>query len=189
MSDHLPMWVELPSIDNWLRLTYGCGIEEVEMSRPATRLADIVDVPDDSELEPREAAARLVAAHQHESGWLDQFAQYFDRHRAGQSLARILRIWDLSQSHAARQFGVSRQALHKWLESGVPAERTEAVADLAAATDLLVHYLKRDRIPAVVRRRIAALEGRSLLELLGAGESHLLLQTCRDMFNFDRAQR
>jgi len=158
------------------------------MSRPATRLAVVDDVPEVSELQPREAAARLVAAHQHESGWLDQFAEYFDRHRAGQSLARILRLWDLSQSHAARQFGVSRQALHKWLESGVPAERTEAVADLAAATDLLVHYLKRDRIPAVVRRPIAALGDRSLLEMLAAGETGTLLQVCRDMFRFDRAQ-
>lgn len=158
------------------------------MSRPATRLAVVNDVPEASGLQPREAAARLVAAHQQEPGWLDQFAEYLDRHRAGQSLARILRIWDLSQSHAARQFGVSRQALHKWLESGVPAERTAAVADLAAATDLLVHYLKRERIPAVVRRPIAALDDRSLLELLAAGETGTLLQACRDMFRFDRAQ-
>ena len=155
------------------------------MSRPATRLSETADIV---ELEPREAAARLVAAHQHESGWLDRFAEHLDRHRAGQSLTRILQIWNLSQSHAARQFGVSRQALHKWLESGVPAERTEAVADLAAATDLLAHYLKRDRIPAAVRRPIAALNGRSLLDLLSVGETGAILQVCRDMFRFDRAQ-
>ena len=43
-------------------------------------------------------------------------------------------------------------AVSKWLEQGGPAERVETVADLAAATDLLVRYLQRDRIPAVVRR-------------------------------------
>ena len=34
-----------------------------------------------------------------------------------------------------------------------PAERAEAVAALAAATDLLDHHLKRERIAAVVRRK------------------------------------
>jgi hypothetical protein len=48
-------------------------------------------------------------------------------------------------------------AVSKWLEQGVPAERVETVADLAAATDLLVRYLQRDRIPAVVRRPAPAL--------------------------------
>ena len=61
-------------------------------------------------------------------------------------------VWDLSQAAAARRFHVSRQAFAKWLRQGAPAERATAVADLAAATDLLVRHLKRDRIPAVVRR-------------------------------------
>ena len=53
----------------------------------------------------------------------------------------------LSQAEAARLFGVSRQALAKWVHHGIPSDRVRAVSDLAAATDLLVHYLKRDRIP------------------------------------------
>ena len=80
-----------------------------------------------------------------------------------------MEVWGLSQAEAARLFGVSRQALGKWLQHGIPAERAQAVSDLAAATDLLVHYLKRDRIPAVVRRPIHALEDASLLDLAGAG--------------------
>ena len=60
--------------------------------------------------------------------------------------------------------------------------------DLAAATDLLVHHLKRDRIPAVVRRPIPALDGVSLLDLVGRGDTGAVLATCRDMFRFDRAQ-
>jgi predicted transcriptional regulator len=141
-----------------------------------------------TELDPREAAAKLAAAHQKELGWLDEFAEYLDRHRAGQSLARTLTVWDLNQSQAARLFGVSRQALSKWLDQGVPAERAEVIADLAAATDLLVRYLKRDRIPAVVRRSVAMLNNQSLLDLLTAGETRTLLQACRDMFDFDQAQ-
>jgi len=60
---------------------------------------------------------------------LDEFAEHLDRHRAEQSLARTLAVWGLSQSEAARLFDVSRQAVSKWLDSGVPAERGEAVAD------------------------------------------------------------
>lgn len=152
------------------------------MGHPARKLDDII------ELDPRDAAAELAAAHQGERGWLDEFAESLDRHRAGQSLARTLAVWDLNQSQAARLFGVSRQALNKWLEHGVPAERAEAIADLAAATDLLVRYLKRERIPAVVRRPAEALQDRSLLELLEAQETRALLEACRDMFQFDSAQ-
>lgn len=139
-----------------------------------------------SPTDPRQAASRLVAAHEGE--WLDAFAAELDRRRAASSLARTLAIWRLSQSEAARLFGVSRQAVSKWLEQGVPAERVETVADLAAATDLLVHYVKRDRIPAVVRRGAPALGGASLVDLLGAGRSRDVLLGCRAMFAFDAAQ-
>ncbi len=139
-------------------------------------------------LDPREAAERIIASHSDEDDWLDAFSEHLDRSRPGRPLERVLNVWGLNQSEAARLFGVSRQALNKWLDKGVPAERFGAVADIAAATDLLVRYLKRERIPAVVRRPVAALEERSLVDLLGAGQTRLLLQTCRDMFNFDQAQ-
>ena len=139
-------------------------------------------------LDPREAATFLATAHEEQRGWLDEFAEYLDRCRAGQSLARTLSLWGLSQSEAARLFGVSRQAVSKWIGTGVPVERSEAVADLAAATDLLVHYLQRDRIPAVVRRPIARMSTRSLLELLADGQTPAILAICREMFAFERAQ-
>ena len=139
-------------------------------------------------LDPRAAATFLAAAHQEQRGWLDEFAEYLDRCRAGQSVARTLSVWGLSQSEAARLFGVSRQAVSKWIGAGVPVERSEAVADLAAATDLLVHYLQRDRIPAVVRRPVARMSNRSLLELLADGQTQAILAICREMFAFERAQ-
>ena len=74
-----------------------------------------------------------------------------------ESALGALRDWGLSASDAGRLFGVSRQALSKWLAQGLPADRMLAVADLAAATDLLVHYLKTDRVPAAVRRKSARL--------------------------------
>lgn len=140
-------------------------------------------------LDPREAAASLAADQRDDRRWLDEFAESLDRYRAAQSFARVLSVWDLSRAEAARAFGVSRQALSKWLQHGVPAERSEAIADVAAATDVLVHHLKRDRIPAVVRRTAAELGKRSLLELLAAGETRVLLAACREMFRFEQANR
>lgn len=137
-------------------------------------------------LDPEEAAEQVYAAHKSEHAWLDAFAECLDRYRAGQSLARTLTVWDVSQSEAARLFGVSRQALSKWLAQGAPAERAESIADLAAATDLLVRYLKRDRIPAVVRRPMLACEGTSLVDLIRAGQTRELLRVCQEMFSFER---
>lgn len=136
--------------------------------------------------DPREAAQALVGDRSSE--WLDAFAEALGRQRAGAELRRILQVWGLSQSEAARRFGVSRQAVGKWLASGVPTNRVQAVADYSAATDVLVHYLKSDRIPGVVRRPAPALGDASLLDLFGSGRHHDLLDACRSMFDFARVQ-
>ena len=96
-------------------------------------------------------------------------------------------MWGLSQAEAARLLGVSRQAIGKWLHRGIPPERARAISDLAAATDLLVRYLKRDRIPAVVRRPSRVLDGASLMDLLAQGDMQGLLSACRAMFRFEQA--
>lgn len=140
-------------------------------------------------LTPRAAAERLIEAHGEESEWLDAFSEHLDRQRNAEALERILSVWDLNQSDAARAFGVSRQAISKWLNHGVPAERAAMVADLAAATDLLTHHLKRHRIPAVVRRAAAGLGDRSLLDLLTGGDARAVLDACRAMFAFGEAHR
>ena len=139
-------------------------------------------------LGPEEAAERTFAAHGQDSAWLDAFTERLDRLRGGASFARTIEVWGLSQAEAARLFGVSRQAVGKWLRNGAPSERAGVVTDLSAATDLLVRHLKHDRIPAVVRRPIPALDGESLVGLWGRGETRAVLAACRDMFRFGRAQ-
>jgi hypothetical protein len=136
---------------------------------------------------PEVAARRLVDAHEGDADWLDRFADALDRRRAGGELARLLGVWGLSKAEAARVFGVSRQAFGKWVADGVPADRAEAVADLSAATDLLVRYLRRDRIPAVVRRSFDRAEGRNLLEIAADDPAAALVQV-RAMFDFSRVQ-
>ena len=135
---------------------------------------------------PGKAAAELAGTRSAE--WLDAFTEALLRQRSGGELRRILQVWDLSQSEAARRFGVSRQSVAKWIAAGVPASRHEMVADLSAATDLLVHYLKSDRIPAVVRRAAGSLRGKSLVDLLESGDHQGILESCRSMFDFSQAQ-
>jgi hypothetical protein len=136
----------------------------------------------------RHAAAELVTAHGDDRGWLDAFSEALEERRSGRAVARFLTVWGMSQSAAARVFGVSRQAIGKWLASGVPTERATTIADLSAATDILVRHLTRDRIPAVVRRPAANLDGRSLLDLVAAGDARAALEACQAMFAFERAQ-
>lgn len=139
-------------------------------------------------IDPKVAAEQLFEAHRDEQAWLDAFSENLRRCRTGKSLATVQAVWGLNQAETARLFGVSRQAVSKWLSQGVPAERMEALSDLAAATDLLVRYLKADRIPAVVRRPMAALEGVTLVDLLAQGDTKPVLAACRRMFQFEQTQ-
>ena len=137
--------------------------------------------------DPAEVAARLVAAHRGQREWLDIFAEEFERQRAGATLERILRTWGLSRTEAGEMFGITRQALSKWLDQGVPPNRAEQVANLARATDHLVRHLRRDRIPAVVRRPAPGLGDRTLIQVFAEEGGHATLEAVRAMFAFSDA--
>lgn len=107
--------------------------------------------------------------------------------RARSALQYILSAWGLSHAEAARRFGVRERTLNEWLKKGVPTKRRERMADLAAATDVLTHHLKHDRIPAVVRRPIPEKDNASLCDLLARGKTGEILETCRSMFDFRAA--
>ncbi len=135
-----------------------------------------------AELDPHYAASQLLA--EHDDAWAATLVDVLDRHLAGRRLERIMRLWQLSRAELGTLFGVSRQAVSKWIANGVPAERARQVADVDAITDLLVRYLKRDRIPAVVRREAPRLDGMSLIEFVTSGRSSEALQLTRQMFMF-----
>jgi hypothetical protein len=136
---------------------------------------------------PKMLAADILAAHRDDRAWLDAFAEAFDERRNGDALALVLAVWGLSRSDAGEAFGVTRQAVSKWVAAGAPRERAVAIADLAAATDILVRHLARDRIPAVVRRPAPNLGGRSLLDVLTTDGARAVLEASEAMFAFERA--
>ncbi|MGA7272169.1 MAG: hypothetical protein WB239_13945, partial [Acidimicrobiia bacterium] len=52
-------------------------------------------------------------------------------------LERIRQVFALNLTQLGAIFGVSRQAVTQWLESGVPDDRLEKVATVASIADLL----------------------------------------------------
>jgi len=135
---------------------------------------------------PRAAAATIAAAADPE--WTRRFVDELDRAVRTDPLERFTELWGLSNSAAASVFGVSRQAFSKWFKVGIPAGRVDTVADLAAATDLLDRYVKRERIPAVVRRNAPVLDDRSLLDLASDGETRKVAEAVEQMFDLRRVQ-
>jgi len=115
------------------------------------------------------AAAALAVTAEADDAWTLEFLHALETRVRTRPLERLMATWDLSAAGAGRIFGVSRQAVAKWRGSGVPDDRAVALADLVAATDVLERYVRRDRIPAVVRRQADVLGGQSLLEIAEAG--------------------
>lgn len=132
--------------------------------------------------------AEKIAGDAPSLDWLRALTDDLDRRVRTTPLERFLTLWGLSASEAARAFGVSRQALAKWRKSRVPADRTPALADLSAATDELDRWVKRERIPAVVRRAAAVLQGRSLYDLACEGRHAEVREAVFRMFDLRRVQ-
>ena len=101
-------------------------------------------------------------------------------------LQRTVRLWDLSATQLGAMFGITRQAASKWLADGAPASRRDQVALLGQATDLLDQWVKRERIPAVVRRPVESLGGRTRLDVALAGEFEVLRDELYDTFDLTR---
>jgi len=69
-----------------------------------------------------------------------------------------------------------------WRSNGPPAIRCDQVALLDQSTDLLDRWIKRDRIPAVVRRDVDTLDGRTRLGVTLAGEFGMLRDELEETF-------
>lgn len=117
---------------------------------------------------------------------LRQIIDRLDRELNVGPLERTMRPWDISAAQLGVMFGVSRQAMAKWLSDGPPAIRRDQVALLDQSTDLLDRWIKRDRIPAVVRRNVDSLDGRTRLEVALAGQFESLRDELTETFDVSR---
>lgn len=138
-----------------------------------------------SGVSPSTMADLLVREFEDSGHWLESFAEEFCRRLPSVSLSKVLGVWNLAGQEAADGFGVSQETLGGWLEHGVPADHAEPLANLSAATDVLLHYLKANRIPAVVRRPADLLGGKSLMDLYSERDTVGILEACRSMFRFE----
>lgn len=139
-----------------------------------------------AEVSAHELAHRLVDAEHID--WIRELVDALDREVRRRPLERLISLLDLSNAGAARLFGVSRQAFSKWLVSGPPPDRADDVARVGTITDVLDRYVKRERIPAVVRRPAAMLEDRSIIETLEQGEYGKASDAVAAMFDLRRIQ-
>lgn len=135
---------------------------------------------------PEDMARNLIGTA--DADWIRHLVDALDREVRTEPLRRLVKLWDLSNAAAARLFGVSRQAFSKWLASGPPADRADDVARVAAITDLLDRYVKRERIPAVVRRPAPVLGERSIIDMVEAGEYADAAARVGTMFDLRRVQ-
>lgn len=140
----------------------------------------------DISLAPDEMARELVGSAS--ADWLRDLVDALDREVRTSPLTRLTSLWDLSNAGAARIFGVSRQAFSKWLVSGPPAERADDVAAVDDITSLLDRYVKRERIPAVVRRASPRLGDESIVERLESGDYQDTAELVRDTLDLRRVQ-
>jgi hypothetical protein len=140
----------------------------------------------DTTASPIELAHEL--AESADAGWIRELVDALDREIRRRPLERVIALWDLSNAGAARLFGVSRQAFSKWLVNGPPADRADDVSRVEAITDLLDRYVKRERIPAVVRRPAGVLDERSIIEILEQGGYREAAEAVAAMFDLRRIQ-
>jgi len=130
--------------------------------------------------------ADVLAQTRGNTDLLRRLVDRLDHELSAAPLQRTARLWDLSTAQMGRIFGVSRQAAAKWLVEGPPATRRPQVALLEQSTDLLDQWVKRERIPAVVRRPVESLGGRSRLETALAGDLLVLRDELYDTFDLSR---
>jgi len=140
----------------------------------------------DTSIDPAVLARDLVESADVE--WLRDLVDALDREVRVAPLDRLLSLWGLSNAAAARLFGVSRQAFSKWLADGPPAGRADDVAAVDNITELLDRHVKRERIPAIVRRPAESLGGASILETVESGDYKAAVEMVGRTFDLRRIQ-
>jgi hypothetical protein len=73
---------------------------------------------------------------------------------------------ELTKGELGELFGVSRQAVSEWMDTGIPSGRMRDVSQILRAVGILTRKLRPGRTSLVVRRPAPALAGRTILEAM-----------------------
>lgn len=99
-------------------------------------------------------------------------------------LSRVQDLFALSRTELAGLFGITRQAVSKWLEEGVPPARQPKLLTVLDLAELLARQLQAGRLPAVVRRPAPAFGDRSMIEVIAADHHQELLAQVERSFDW-----
>jgi len=100
-------------------------------------------------------------------------------------LVRVKDLFDLTNSEVADLFGVKRQAVDQWEESGdVPTARREKLANLLSVGELLARKLTSGRLPLVARRRADVYGGITMLDMVAADRDAELRELTERAFDW-----
>jgi hypothetical protein len=88
--------------------------------------------------------------------------------RGIRELVYVMAAFGLSPAQTGRLFHVRPQAVHAWIHDGVPLPRLAQVGRVAQTAEALRGYFKPDRLPAIARCALPALEHRSILSTIAA---------------------
>ncbi|MCD6497644.1 MAG: hypothetical protein J7M25_04975 [Deltaproteobacteria bacterium] len=97
----------------------------------------------------------------------------------------IAEVFDLNDTELARLFGITRQAVQKWLRTGnVPGDRRAKVVTTLQIAEVLLRNLKPDRIPGIVRKPAGWFAGKSIVEMISDDRHDAVLDRIRASFDW-----
>jgi transcriptional regulator with XRE-family HTH domain len=115
---------------------------------------------------------------------VDELVRRFLEQNPQTDLRRIQQLLGLNAGELAHLFGVSRQAVSRWLEQGVPPARQPKLVTILDIAENLTRQLRPERLPAVVRKPAAAFEDLSMLEMIAEDRHDELLRRVRESFDW-----
>lgn len=100
-------------------------------------------------------------------------------------LVRVKDLFGLTNSEVAELFGVKRQAVDQWEESGeVPTARREKLVNLLSVGELLARKLSPGRLPLVARRRADVYGGITMLDMVASDRDAELRELTERAFDW-----
>lgn len=103
-------------------------------------------------------------------------------------LARIRSALAINSSELANLLRVSREAIRKWDRGdSISAERWADIDQLFSNIEKLQEYINPEKLPAVVRRPIPALQNQTPLDLLASRRSNELLALYEGLTSYQTA--